>query len=211
MIKIQTFVFNAFQVNCYVLWDETGECLILDACCLGESEQNRLSSFITANNLKPKISVYTHCHTDHVVAAAYLKEQYGLLPVIHRAGLPILATAAASGRVYGMIYPEPPQPESFVDEGVSVDFGQSSLKVLYTPGHVDGSICLHEENQRLLFTGDVLFRQSIGRTDLPTGDYDTLIGNIASKLMILPDDTRVFPGHGPETSIGFERIYNPFL
>jgi len=211
MINIQTLTFNPFEVNCYVLWDETGDCAIVDASCAEKFEDNELLSFIKGQKLNPVISVYTHCHTDHVAGADFIHRQFGLKPVIHKAGLPILTNAANAARVYGMKYPEPPKPGKYVEEGDRITFGNSTLEVIYTPGHVDGSICLYNAYENLLITGDVLFYGSIGRTDFPTGDYNTLIENIQTKIMVLPDAVRVYPGHGPETTIGNERRFNPFL
>lgn len=211
MIKIHTLAFNPFQVNCYILWDETNDCIVVDASCAEPRENEELATFLLERELNPVASVFTHCHVDHVAGAFFMKDRYGLDPVVHKAGLPILAHALRSAATFGMSFPEPPSPGRFIEEGDAITFGHSSLQVLYTPGHVNGSVCLYDVGSKILISGDVLFYQSIGRTDLPTGNFDTLITNIMEKLLVLPDDTRVFPGHGPETSIGFERQYNPFL
>ena len=211
MITIEKFVFNPFQENTYLLFDETGECVIIDPGCYDASEQDQLVEFIETKNLKPVKLVYTHCHVDHILGNNFIAETYKLKPEIHKAGLPFLERGHEQGKVYGFIIPKSILPEKYIEHGDALKFGHSELKVVYTPGHADGSICFINDNQKFVITGDVLFRDSIGRTDFPTGDFDVLMKSIHDHLFILADDFTVYCGHGPETSIGYEKVNNPFI
>jgi len=211
MIKTHRFVFNSFQENTYLLFDETGECVIVDPGCYEDFEKDELSAYIRNYNLKPVTLVNTHSHIDHILGNNYVIDKYAIGLRIHESGLAMHRASRDHGTVFGLHVETPAGPESFLKEGDMVRFGHSALEVLYTPGHVDGHICLYSKAQNFVIVGDVLFRMSIGRTDLPTGDYDLLIGSITEKLFALPDDCVVYPGHGPETTIGFEKRNNPFL
>lgn len=211
MITIKTFVFNSFEVNSYVLSDETGECIIVDPGCESDTEKQMLSRYVDDMKLKPVALVNTHFHIDHILGNHFVSKTYGLTPTGHSAGSMFWRTAKEFGSVFNLKIEEVEKTGLFVDDGDLVRFGNSSLEVRYTPGHADGSICLVHHEQRFVITGDVLFYGSIGRTDLPTGDFDTLMESIKNKLWILNDDFTVHPGHGPETTIGYERRNNPFL
>jgi hydroxyacylglutathione hydrolase len=211
MIKFRKFVFNSFMVNTYILSDESGECIIIDAACHGEQEQNEVTSYIAKNNLKLVRNVNTHCHVDHVLGNGFIFSAFGIAPEYHRASAPFFYTLKEIGESLGFVIGNIPQAKGFLEDGDLVKFGASSLEVLYTPGHADGSVCFYNPEQNFVITGDVLFRDSIGRTDLPTGDYNLLMKSIKEKLFILPETTVVYPGHGPETTIGFEMTNNPFI
>ena len=210
-MKVQSFTFNPFQENTYVLSDDTQQCIIVDPGCYTPPEKQELSAYIASIQLQPCRLVNTHAHLDHILGNNYVSGLYKLSLEMHDADTAILKAAPVYGEMWG-IHAEPsPDPSVLLKEGDTVTFGQTSLKVLFTPGHSPGSICLYAEKEGILIAGDVLFRESIGRTDLPGGDYDTLIRSIREKLFVLPDDVRVFPGHGPDTTIGYERRNNPFL
>lgn len=211
MIEIKRFVFNFFQVNTFVLYDETKECVIIDPGCINPAEQKELTDFINDNNLKPVKLLNTHSHIDHILGDVFVSQSYGLKPDIHKGGLPFMERIIESANAFDIVIEEVPEPGKFLNDGDVVKFGNSSLKVLYTPGHADGSICFYSKDQNFVIVGDVLFNQSIGRTDLPTGDFDLLASSIKEKLYTLPDETVVYPGHGPETNIGFEKRNNPFI
>ena len=211
MLHLHILPFNPFQVNTCVLYDETGQCAIIDAACYGGHEQRQLQLFIEENKLKPVLLLNTHCHIDHILGNNFVYEQYGLKPVIHAGGLPFLESAVEYGATFGFDIDTPVMPDSFLEDEQIISFGNQNLKVLYTPGHADGSVCFYHEPLQLLIVGDVLFHRGIGRTDLPTGNYATLIQSINDKLMSLPDDVRVICGHGPDTTIGQERIENPYF
>ena len=211
MLQISTFVFNSFGVNTYLLFDETCECLIIDPACQHPHEEQELSGFIEKNGLKPVRMINTHAHIDHILGNTFVGRKYNLKPEAHRAGIKFFEIAPSSGSVFGISVGKVDIPADFLDEGDVVKFGNSSLNILYTPGHADGSICLVDDLNGFVITGDVLFQESIGRTDLPTGNLDTLLNSIRLKLFTLPDHFVVYPGHGPTTTIGFEKRNNPFI
>ncbi|MBC8314365.1 MAG: MBL fold metallo-hydrolase [Bacteroidales bacterium] len=211
MITIKTFVFNAFMVNTYLLYDETREAIIVDAGCADEYEENKLADFIESNGLKLVRNITTHCHVDHILGNAFIESQYNIRPEYHKASGPFLFTAKEVAATFGQEITGIPEAERFLEDEEMIKWGASELKVLLAPGHADGSVCLYNKEQGFVLTGDVMFAESIGRTDLPSGNYNLLIESIQEKLLTLPDNTIVYPGHGPETSIGHERKYNPFI
>lgn len=211
MISIEKFVFNPFQVNTYILYDETREAVIVDPGCSDGVETLSLLNFLKQESLKPVRMLLTHTHVDHVVGCNALQEALQLAPEGHRAGLVFLDHSTRTAANYGISLDKNPVLSGFFDEGDVLAFGNSGLEVLYTPGHADGSVCFLNREQKFVISGDVLFNMSIGRTDFPTGDFDLLKKNITEKLFTLPDETIVYPGHGPETTIGFEKRNNPFL
>ena len=211
MTAIASFVFNDFQENTYVVYDETDACCIIDPGCLYRQERDELMRFIEDNGLKPEIFINTHCHVDHVFGNAFMHHTYDLPLTGHRAELPVLEAAPMLARAYGFDMEPSPKMTAFLEAGDMVQFGNTELKVLFTPGHSPGSISLYCEKEGFVIAGDVLFRQSIGRTDLPGGDMDTLLESIKTQLFTLRGDTTVYSGHGPETTIGFEKANNPFL
>lgn len=211
MITINKFVFNAFHENTFLLYDETKSCVIIDPGCYEEDEKIQLQNFIESKNLKPERLIYTHCHVDHVLGNNFVAETYNLKPEIHKAGLEFLVNAQKQGMVYGFQIEQCIEPESFIEHEDTIKFGNSELKAVYTPGHADGSLCFVNNANRFVITGDVLFRDSIGRTDFPTGDFDILMQSIHEKLFTLEDDFTVYCGHGPETTIGYEKVNNPFI
>lgn len=211
MMQIKIFEFNAFQVNTIILYDETKECVIIDAACYHESEQNKLKQFIESESLKPVRLLNTHCHIDHILGCNFISDQYQLEMEIHEAGEQFLAGAVEHGLAFGFSLEPIHAPTKFISEGSKITFGTNFLNVLYTPGHADGSVCFVSEENNLVIVGDVLFRESIGRTDLPTGNFEILQDSIQNKLFTLPENYKVIPGHGPETSIGHEKKHNPFV
>ncbi len=211
MLQIKQFAFNPFQVNNYLLYDDTGECAIIDAATCEKHEKKALASFISDNNLKPVLQLFTHCHIDHMLGSRYISKAYKLKPLTHKDSLPFLENSKEYGKVFGFDVEKPVMPDEFIEDGDTVTFGNQELKVLHTPGHAAGSLCYYHEKQQFVIVGDVLFQGGIGRTDLPTGDHDLLIKSIFQKLMTLPPETTVYPGHGPATTIGEEKGGNPFL
>ncbi len=209
--KLKRFIFNSFGVNTYVLIDGTGKCLIIDPACQSHSEETELLRFITENKLSPVGMVNTHFHVDHIVGNTFVCETFKIKPQCHKSSKMLWETAVQFGAVFGINLENMIIPVDFIGEGDQIYYGNSNVEVLYTPGHADGSICLVNHADRYVIAGDVLFRDSIGRTDLPTGNFDVLHQSITTKLFTLPDDYTVYPGHGPETTIGFEKINNPFL
>lgn len=212
MMKLHSFVFNDFEENTYILYDEViRQCIIIDPGNNGTAENGEMAAFIEGHQLQPIQLINTHCHIDHVLGNAWVQSKYGLYPVAHRGEIPVLASCERVAQMYGIPYIPSPPIADFLDEGNIVQLGDNKLEVLFCPGHSPASICLYWKEGKLLIAGDVLFHRSIGRTDLPGGDYDTLIESINSRLMVLPDDVEVYPGHGIPTTIGEERSFNPFL
>ncbi|MEW6468034.1 MAG: MBL fold metallo-hydrolase [Bacteroidota bacterium] len=211
MIQVHSFTFGPFQENTYVLSDETKECVIIDPGCYDRSERAQLAGYISEKKLRPVRLLNTHGHIDHVFGNKFISESYQLGPEIHKKDLSVLDSLMQVAQLYGLQAEPSPAPSAFLDEGDTVAFGRSALDVLFAPGHSPGSICFVSRPQKFVIGGDVLFYGSIGRTDLPGGDYDTLIGSIRTRLFPLGDDFTVYSGHGPETTIGFERKHNPFV
>ena len=211
MMQVLCLTFNPFEENTYLLYDASRECIIVDPGCSTPSEERALDKAIEERNLTPVRLINTHAHIDHVLGVDHVHNKYGLELELHDGERTTLALLPQISAMYGMPLAPVEAPVKSIAEGDTVEFGSSKLKVLYTPGHSPASICLYNESDRIVIAGDVLFNRSIGRTDLPGGDYDTLIASITDELLPLGDDVVVYPGHGPETTIGDERRYNPFI
>lgn len=211
MISIQSFTFNPIQENMYILFDESKECVIIDPGCYDDHERGILSTFITDNQLKPVKLLNTHCHLDHIFGNGFVSQKYNLKLEANKHDQRILDAFKMTCDLYGMSCDPSPPISSFLEEGDIIRFGNSELEILFTPGHSPGSITFYNREEKFMIAGDVLFYGSIGRTDLPGGDHATLINNIKTKLFPLGDDFKVYSGHGPVTSIGFEKENNSFL
>ena len=210
-MKIQKFTFNYFSENTYLLYDETLECAIIDPGCCNREEENHLKNFITTHKLKPVLFLNTHCHIDHILGNAFVADTYKLELQIHKEDLQVLTAGIVVADRYGIPYHPSPLPGVFLEEGQTIEFGNTTLDIVFTPGHSPGSICFIDHKDKIVIGGDVLFQGSIGRTDLPGGDFDTLANSIRTKLYTLPDNYTVYPGHGDETTIGNEKNNNPFV
>jgi len=210
-MTVTGFTFNAFSENTYVLHDETGACVIIDPGCYDKKEQTTLRDFISKNNLKVTALLNTHCHIDHVFGNKFVLGTYQVPFLIHEADLPTLQAVPVYAPAYGFPLYEPATPTAYLKAGENVSFGNTQLKVLFTPGHAPGHVVFYNEEAKICLGGDVLFQRSIGRTDLPGGDFNTLIQSIRTQLLTLPDEVKVYPGHGPGTTIGEEKFSNPFL
>ena len=210
MAKVEKFVFSPFQENTYVVYEE-GEALIIDPGCFEQQEKEMLSSFLSEYQLKPIRLINTHCHLDHIFGNRYVAETYQLPLEIHELEVPILQAADSFATAFGVPAPDSPQADKFIKEGDVIKVGNTELEVILTPGHSPGHISLFSRQDNYILSADVLFQGGIGRTDLPGGDFNTLIATIKEKLYPLGDDVVVYPGHGPETTIGAEKQTNPFL
>lgn len=209
---IEIFTFNPFAENTYVLYDDTKECVIIDPGCYTASERAKLQGFIEANKLNPVRHLNTHCHLDHVFGNAFVQRTWGLGVEIHRNEIPVLDRFPVVCQMYGIPDTDPPLPAAaFLEEGGIISFGHTQLQILLTPGHSPGSLCFYCEAEGFVIGGDVLFYESIGRTDLTGGNPEQLLESIRTKLFPLPGETLVYPGHGPTTTIRHEQEYNPFL
>lgn len=212
-LKIKVLNFNMIQVNTLVLYDETKEAVIVDPGMGSSVEQEELTSFVRDNLLKIKYIINTHPHIDHVLGNGYCVSTFNAPLLMHEAGLRIYTRSMAYGAAFGLSCEKSdfPDPDQYIKEGDVIRFGHQELQVLYTPGHADGSVCLYVPASNCIIVGDVLFADSIGRSDLPTGNHALLIESIRTKLLTLPESTVVYPGHGPTTTIGSEKRDNPFL
>lgn len=210
MIRIQSFVFNPFQENTYVIYDDTKDAVVVDPGCYDQEEQREIADFIAGNNLSIKMLLNTHCHIDHVLGNSFIKEKFDTKLYIHPTEEFVLHAQKILAPHYGMHRYEEAKPDYFLKEGDRVKFGDQDFSVLFVPGHSPGHIAFYNEKEKVVLAGDVLFQNSIGRTDLPGGNFDTLMKSIHEKLFTLPDDVIVYPGHGPITRIGVEKRTNPF-
>ncbi len=210
-MEIKRIIFSPFEVNTYIIYDKSKDCVIIDPACNNKQEQNYLLKFLEENRLKPVKLLNTHCHLDHVFGNKFVSDSFNLETEAHKEEEFNINNATNAAKLYGIQMDAPPPIKVFTGEGDSIKFGYSELKILHVPGHTAGSLSFISEEDNFAVVGDVLFKGSIGRTDLPGGDYDTLISNIKTKLFNLPDDMAIYPGHGGETSIGFEKRYNPFV
>ena len=211
MISLKKFTFNPYQENTYVLYDETGSCVIIDPGMYDGPEQNQLVNFIKEKNLKPELLLNTHCHIDHVLGNKFVFDNWSLKPQFHQGELYVLQAVASYAPQMGMHYELSPEPDTFLPETGTITFGNSKLELIFAPGHSPAHLCFYAKEENFLIGGDVLFYRSIGRTDLPGGNHQQLIKSIKENVFLLPDDCEVFPGHGPSTTIGFEKMNNPFL
>lgn len=209
--NITSFCFNPFQENTYIISHINKDCWIIDPGCYTLQEQKILTKFIAENELNPVRLMNTHCHLDHIYGNKFITDEYKLELGIHEKELMILERAAMSARMFGAKIPESCEPSYFIKENEQIFLADVAYDVLFTPGHSPGSICFSNVEEQYAIVGDVLFAGSIGRTDLPAGDYDTLIKSIKTQLLVLDDATEIFNGHGPSTTIGEERKSNPFL
>lgn len=210
-MQIKSFVFNPFQLNTYVLSDDTGQAIIIDPGCSNHEEENQLINYIKTNKLNPVALLNTHCHVDHILGNRFVAEYFSLKLSACLKDAYNIESSAQHAAIYGLPEPKSPAIELALDESKKVIFGHTTLDILFCPGHTAGHICFYNNEEKILICGDVLFNGSIGRTDLPGGDYDQLMLSIKSKLLVLPPETKVYSGHGPSTTIGNEIQYNPFL
>ena len=212
MLKVQVFTFNDFSENTIVLWDdESREAAVIDPGNSKPEEDEKLIDFISQNDLLIKYLINTHCHIDHILGLNVVKKKFNPIYLAPENDLELLKSAEVQGAAFGMLINSPPEPEKFLREDEQIKIGESNCQSLFTPGHTLGEFCLYFEKDKICITGDVLFRESIGRTDLWGGDYNTLMNSIKTKLMTLPDEVVIYPGHGIQSTIGYERINNPFL
>lgn len=211
MLKIKSFVFSPIQENTYLLYNEFNQCAIIDPGCYFDAEKEVLTQFIKDNSFTVIHLLNTHCHLDHVFGNKYVAETYSLTPQIHKTEEQVLAFAPTSGLMYNLPFDNYTGQLLFLKEGDVVTIGKDELVVIQAPGHSPGHICFYNKAQGFLIGGDVLFNRSIGRTDLPGGNYDELIKNIKEKLLVLPNKTIVYSGHGETTTIGEEKVENPYL
>jgi glyoxylase-like metal-dependent hydrolase (beta-lactamase superfamily II) len=211
MLQVKSFVFNPFQENTYVLFDETNEAVIIDAGCYSISEFNLLRDFIASKKLDVKHYLNTHCHIDHILGNIFVCKEYNLNTKYSEEEVPVFNSGNNVAKLYGLNYMEGPMCTDFIREGDTINFGNTLLDLIHLPGHSPGSIGFYAQSNKVIICGDVLFQGSIGRTDLPLGNHEDLLLSIQTKLFTLPHEVKVYSGHGNATSIGEEIKYNPFF
>ena len=211
MIKIEKFEVNPLGENSFILSDETGECIFVDPGYYFDEEHQEIKDYIKANGLTPVKITNTHCHFDHIMGVEFVRNEFKIPFFAHTDDVFWVERAIEQAEMFGFEMNHVAPVDAFLVENEFVEFGNSRLKIIHIPGHSPGHVVFYSEKDKILIAGDVLFFGSIGRTDLPGGNYQTLISNIKNKLFVLPDDTTVYCGHGPETKLGFEKRTNPFL
>lgn len=214
MIKYKRFIVKPIEENCYVLWDDaTHEGAVVDSGAWGDMDRKRICDFILAENIVPKYLLQTHMHFDHCLGLGFMADRYGLKPLCHAMDLPVYQTVPMMVKrwlrqdITGTL----PEVDASLTESSRLNLGGVDIQVLHTPGHTPGGISFYIPAARLVLTGDTLFRMGIGRTDLPGGDIGQELDSIRHKLLTLPSDTAVLPGHGPESTIDDESTHNPYL
>ena len=211
-MKIARLIFNPIQENTYIIWDDTLEAAVIDAGNMNERENEALAKFIADNGLKPKFALNTHGHFDHLLGVDFLREKYGAQLAMSSKDEFLLKGASVSAELFGVKADALPEAIDVDLEGKeSIKFGNTELKIIPTPGHTPGHVAFFEPESKVLFTGDTLFRESIGRTDLPGGDYSWIMRSIIENILPLGDDVKIYPGHGEISDIGHESMYNPFV
>ena len=211
MIRIKKFTFNPFQENSYLLINQQNECIVVDPGCFNSDEQKQLTKYIEQQNLKPTQLINTHFHIDHVLGNAFVAKEYNLAVTTFKSETNMVEMAIRSSELYGIPYQHSPEPSVFLKEGDIIEFGDSKFDVLHVPGHAPDHIVLISQHDKIMIGGDVLFKGSIGRTDLPGGNHHYLIENIQTKIFTLNEEIVVYSGHGPETTIAQEIRTNPFF
>jgi glyoxylase-like metal-dependent hydrolase (beta-lactamase superfamily II) len=211
MIKIKKFVVNPLQENSFVIYDESGECIFIDPGFYYEEEHDEIREFVKEKGLKPVKIVNTHCHFDHIMGVEWLRKEFNIPFFAHPDDEFWIERAVAQGEMFGFEMKPVNKVDGLISESEKIQFGNSELQAIHVPGHSPGHVVLFHQNSKQLIAGDVLFYGSIGRTDLPGGNYQTLISGIKNKVLTLPPDTKVYCGHGSETTIDFEKANNPFL
>ena len=211
MAKVKSFLNNPYLEHTYIMYDESGECAIIDPGMDTAFDQNSVVNFIKIHDLKPVLLLNTHCHIDHVLGNKFVFDQYGLKPKFHKGQLAQLERIVSYAPAIGIRYEVSPLPDEYLPETGIIQFGNTTFELIFAPGHSPAHLCFYDKDSKILMGGDVLFKGTIGRTDLPGGDHDLLIKNIKEKLFILPDECVVYPGHGAETTIGLEKKTNPYF
>ena len=211
MLQIKSFQFSPIQENTYLLYNEFNDCIVIDPGCYFDEEKDKLAAFIYDNNLNPVMLLNTHCHLDHVFGNKMVAEKYNLTLQIHQNEKAVLAFAPTSGLMYDMPFDNYEGDFILLNEGDFIKLGTDELKILFTPGHSPGSLSFYCQKDKFVISGDALFKNSIGRTDLPGGNHEQLIKSIKQNLLTLPNDTVVYSGHGPATTVGEEKVGNPYL
>jgi len=210
-MKIYKEVYSPIQVNTYIVSGNDAECIIIDCGCYGKTEEERLERFLSDRGLNPVMLLNTHCHLDHIFGNKFMLERYGLRSWFHEGDRSNHSRSPQHALMFGMKMDDPPEPEGFLFDGQVISAAGLTFEVIAVPGHSPGGISFYAGKEAVVFTGDALFAGSIGRSDLPGGNHNQLVESIQNRLFTLPAATVVYPGHGPETTIGDEMAGNPFF
>ncbi|MEF9949641.1 MAG: MBL fold metallo-hydrolase [Mucinivorans sp.] len=211
MINIASMPMNPFGENTYILYNDARQAIVIDAGMSSTAEKERFAAFVAKNKLEIVLALNTHAHIDHICGVQWVKDTFSVPFALHAADLPVLQAVTSYAEGLGFHIDEAPTVDRQIIDGELIRLGSQSLKVIHTPGHTAGGVCFWIEDQKMLLTGDTLFRESIGRTDLPTGDYDALMRSIVGRILPLGSDVEFFPGHGPKSTVGYEMERNPFI
>ena len=211
MLTVKAFSFNPVEENTYILYNEKKDCCIIDPGFYFPAEREKFKGFIEETNLQPTLLLNTHCHLDHVFGNKFVHDTWGLSLHIHEKEKQMLDLAPASGEMWKLPFENYEGELIFIKETSGIKIGKDELEIRFAPGHSPGHVCFYDEADGFAISGDVLFHGSIGRTDLPGGDFHTLINSIQTQLFTLPDETKIYCGHGPMTTVGFEKMNNPFV
>lgn len=211
-LGVKKFVFSPFMENTYIIWNnQTNEGAVIDPGCNSESERDELQKFIKENSITLKYLINTHCHIDHIFGNAFIKNNYDVKFIAPEEDSFLLKNAVEQAEMFAVKMEPSPEPEEFIYDGMAIDLGDIKNEFLFTPGHTPGEYSIYFEDEKICFTGDVLFKEGIGRTDLSGGNTDTILNSIKTRLLTLPHDTKIYPGHGEESTILHEKQNNPFL
>lgn len=211
MLRVKSFTFNPVEENTYVLYNEQGQCCIIDPGCYFPAERDRLKTDLEKTGLEPVLLLNTHCHLDHVFGNKFVHDTWHLPLHLHEKEKPVLDFAPQSGMMWQLPFDNYDGPLVYLKENSFINIGEDELEIRFTPGHSPGSISFYHKAGGFIIGGDVLFSGSVGRTDLPGGDFGVLVNSIQTRFFTLPDDTKVYSGHGPVTTVGFEKMNNPFV
>ncbi|GHB33978.1 MBL fold metallo-hydrolase [Mongoliitalea lutea] len=211
MLYLKSFTFNPFLENTYIVYDDSKKAVIFDPGCYEKYERDELTFFIHDQELEVVALINTHCHIDHVLGNAFIKQTYGVPLWIHSKEKPVLKSVSVYAPSYGFHAYQETEADELLDNHQTFKVGNEELEIRFVPGHAPGHLVFHHAGTGICIAGDTLFQGSIGRTDLPGGDHQTLLQSIRQEMFTLPDETKVYPGHGPSTTIGFEKIHNPFV
>ncbi|MBR6593194.1 MAG: MBL fold metallo-hydrolase [Prevotella sp.] len=213
MLNIKTFVFNPFQENTYVVSDDRNEAVIIDCGAFFNEERKELTDYIDKNNLKVVHLLSTHGHIDHNFGNNTIADYYNVRPEVHKADAGLMRRLSEQALAFCNFHLEYDMPEvsDYLNDGDIIRFGNHEIKVIHTPGHSPGSTVLYIADEDVAFSGDTLFMMSIGRTDLEGGSFSDIQKSLLRMIKELPDNTKVFPGHGPQTSIAKEKLHNPYI
>ncbi len=212
MLTIKKLIFNPFGENTYIVWDKSKEAAIIDPGMMSDYENSAVLKFVTDNQLNLRHLINTHAHIDHIAGNGFVKRTFGLESECNKADEYLAKHVCEQAQMFGLRYNgNPLSIDIHLNDNDTIKIGDESLSVIYVPGHTKGHIALYCNQSDCVFTGDALFRQSIGRTDLPGGDYATLIRSVTGRLMNLPETTTIYPGHGENSTIGFEKTNNPYI